>query len=334
MAGRVSDITAYWLPANGYIESVPVWLATATMDTREVGIWVSIFNRLDVLVDKDFYAASSFWNSRLSVQDISNPWAGYLGYSDWYDFNQNNGNFDIELNVDAIVGEAYYFGHDVYAYGTWVALHELGHAMGLKHPFDNVGGTVNTSLTTRDTIMAYEPRSASPADWYKPLDIAAMIAKNGIENDLNAAGDSPVYRFFNTRTNGHFFTASETEAEYVATTLYDTFTFEGAGMYASPNTEAGLVAVHRFYNNIAGGHFFTTSDAEKAQVQTQYANVFTYEGPGFYVHALDAGPEEEVYRFYNSNSQGHFFTTSEAERDAVIANYGGTFAYEGVAFYV
>ena len=45
-------------------------------------------------------------------------------------------------------------------------------------------------------------------------------------------------------------------------------------------------------------------------------------------------PNVTVYRFYNVRSGSHFYTTSVAERDNVIATWPTIFTYEGPAFYV
>ena len=39
-----------------------------------------------------------------------------------------------------------------------------------------------------------------------------------------------------------------------------------------------------------------------------------------------------MYRFFNNNAGGHFYTISEAERNGVIQNYDW-FRYEGIGFY-
>ena len=39
-----------------------------------------------------------------------------------------------------------------------------------------------------------------------------------------------------------------------------------------------------------------------------------------------------VYRFFNNNAGGHFYTINEAEKDTVIQNYNW-FRYEGIGFY-
>ncbi len=40
-----------------------------------------------------------------------------------------------------------------------------------------------------------------------------------------------------------------------------------------------------------------------------------------------------VYRFFNLETGGHFFTISEGEKDAVQENYPDLFRYEGIGFY-
>ncbi|MCK2055323.1 Ig-like domain-containing protein [Methylobacterium sp. 37f] len=90
--------------------------------------------------------------------------------------------------------------------------------------------------------------------------------------------------------------------------------------------------VHRFFNTNTGGHFFTISDGEAAQVQATRSDLRP-EGTGFGGFATDQGAAtEEVYRFFNTKTGGHFFTTSEGERDQVIAT-NRDYKLEGIGFY-
>jgi alpha-tubulin suppressor-like RCC1 family protein len=89
--------------------------------------------------------------------------------------------------------------------------------------------------------------------------------------------------------------------------------------------------VYRFFNNNAGGHFFTMSDSEKSTVIANYA-WFRFEGTGFYAYPTQIAGTSPVYRFFNNNAGGHFFTISESEKATVIANYPW-FRYEGIGFY-
>jgi len=45
---------------------------------------------------------------------------------------------------------------------------------------------------------------------------------------------------------------------------------------------AGTKALHRFYNTKTGTHFYTASDAEKANVQNTLPH-YNYEGIAYYV---------------------------------------------------
>jgi hypothetical protein len=45
------------------------------------------------------------------------------------------------------------------------------------------------------------------------------------------------------------------------------------------------------------------------------------------------GAHEELYRFFRADNGTHFFTTSEAERDSIMASLPH-YRYEGVAYYV
>lgn len=91
------------------------------------------------------------------------------------------------------------------------------------------------------------------------------------------------------------------------------------------------VAVYRFYNPSRAVHFYTGSETERDQVQSQ-STVFQYEGPAFL--AMPAGNTAylAVHRFLNRLTGTHFYTSSETERASVVANLGHVYQYEGVAW--
>ena len=49
--------------------------------------------------------------------------------------------------------------------------------------------------------------------------------------------------------------------------------------------QPGMLPVYRFFNNNAGGHFYTINEAEKNTVIQNY-NWFRYEGMSFYAYPL------------------------------------------------
>ncbi|NBC32833.1 MAG: hypothetical protein GVY13_09190 [Alphaproteobacteria bacterium] len=90
--------------------------------------------------------------------------------------------------------------------------------------------------------------------------------------------------------------------------------------------------IFRFFNTEAKGHFFTINESERDFVQENLPD-YDFEGVGFEALPPDAdnGVSTDVFRFFNTEARGHFFTTSAAERDFVEDNLP-QFQPEGVGF--
>ncbi|MBP2311912.1 hypothetical protein [Azospirillum soli] len=79
----------------------------------------------------------------------------------------------------------------------------------------------------------------------------------------DVADAKPMYRFYNTVSQSHFFTFDENERDYLISNLPD-FKFEGIGMYGYTNNAVdGAQELYRFYNEATSRHFFTTSEVER-----------------------------------------------------------------------
>ncbi len=149
-----------------------------------------------------------------------------------------------------------------------------------------------------------------------------------------ACGSDPsaVYRFYNNRTGTHFYTISAAERDAVVA-QYPWFTLEGVAYYAFTAPENGASPVYRFFNKQTGTHFYTISLAERDKVVATYP-VFVYEGPVYYAPVGGGDPDTTpLYRFFNTRTGAHFYTTSASERDHVIATWPW-FAYEGESYHV
>lgn len=145
-----------------------------------------------------------------------------------------------------------------------------------------------------------------------------------------SAKRTPVYRFYNTATNAHFFTGSAAERDWVVATL-PSYVYEGEAFYAYSAATAGLSPVYRFYNTATGAHFYTINLLERDHVAAAYPT-FGYEGPAWHAKTGSDGSNSPLFRFFNRDTGTHFYTMSAAERDHIIATRP-TYQYEGVGYY-
>jgi beta-glucanase (GH16 family) len=98
---------------------------------------------------------------------------------------------------------------------------------------------------------------------------------------------------------------------------------------ASPTVTGEVTAVYRFFDTHTGDHFYTTSTAEKAQIQ-QTMPWFNYEGTPW-AAPVKGADTIDVFRFFDTGTNAHFFTTNAGERDQIIQTTP-SYRYEGVAF--
>ncbi len=113
----------------------------------------------------------------------------------------------------------------------------------------------------------------------------------------------------------------------------------------------GNAAIYRFYNSRDKAFFYTASIAEKIEVVRESTDPnykpstglwpYFFQGASFASAKLDVAGITPVYRFYNTKTGHHFFTTSTAEKayiekESSDPNFGQPglwpFIYEGIAF--
>jgi thermitase len=102
-------------------------------------------------------------------------------------------------------------------------------------------------------------------------------------NTANLANNTSLYRFYNIKKGVHFYTASEAEKDSVVRTLSSTYRLEGVAYRVCATPVAGATPVYRFYNLKQGVHFYTASEAEKANVVRTLSSTYHLEGVGYYL---------------------------------------------------
>lgn len=150
---------------------------------------------------------------------------------------------------------------------------------------------------------------------------------------------TPLFRFWSDEKQGHFYTISEEEKNYVIDSYDDyIWNYEGIAYYAfNISEEPNTTPVYRFWSDQKQGHFYTISEEEKNHVIDTYDDsIWRYEGIGYYVYPLSyTGTASTVYRFWSNEKQHHFYTASAEERDYVIDTYDdNVWMYEGEAWKV
>ncbi len=166
-----------WAPAN---ESMMV-------ATRE--IFNGITSILDIKVEETEVAEGL--NNFSVSQSIQ---VGVAGFS----YFPNN---FFEIGSDIFIAKNYssphFLSNGLTNYDYEVLLHELGHAMGLKHPFE---GDRNNTLTlsinedkTIFTAMSYNDDPSTFDGKFRPLDLMALTKLYGVNPEFNKADD--IYGF-------------------------------------------------------------------------------------------------------------------------------------------
>ncbi|AOW12007.1 hypothetical protein LPB072_03195 [Hydrogenophaga crassostreae] len=147
-------------------------------------------------------------------------------------------------------------------------------------------------------------------------------------------GTTPLYRpVVRFRTpSGYFYTASPAEIATI-TSQQPTWIREGTAMHGSSESNWGLSPVYRFRNNATGSYIYTISPTEKQAIVDNLSATFTLDGAAWYSSSSAGSGFSPVYRFRNILNGSYLWTGSEAEKEAIVANYSAIFAFEGVAFH-
>lgn len=171
----------------------------------------------------------------------------------------------------------------------------------------------------------------SSSDFYGRFDVAYNAAlKNWLAAAVSGTGRTAVYRFYNSKTGAHFYTASAAERDFVIKTFPE-FGYENVAFYAYPDANSGKDPVFRFYNATSGAHFYSGSVEERDYVITHFPE-YRYEVVSWFAQKAEGNDSSPIYRFYNAKTRAHFYTISAAERDFVIQVHKD-FQYEGPMYY-
>ena len=157
-----------------------------------------------------------------------------------------------------------------------------------------------------------------------------LAAVEGTTGDLNET-----FRFFNARTQDHFFTNSSAERDQVLLHQPD-YKYEGVA-WDTPDVGLGTVDVFRFFDTQHNAHFYTTNTAERDQILKTLPN-YHLEGVAFQAYAdpsVAGTGAETVERFFNTTTSVHTYAADPTEIAAIRQGQEGAgWVDEGKAFTV
>lgn len=185
-------------------------------------------------------------------------------------------------------------------------------------PFDQLMGESGN-------LNAQELAAAAHSARNDGADPAATAPSRKVSGSL-----TPVYRFFNTTSKSHFYTATEAERNHVINRL-PTFNYEGIAFYTSAVPARGLSPVYRFYNASTGVHLYTITESEKIHIESNIPS-YRYEGISYYTSKTLTDETAEVRRFYVKDRKFHFYSSDITESDFIRRTFLN-YADEGPAFY-
>ena len=216
----VEKLDRYFLDSNGqtkYLDTITT--INQGHDQEEHDFIKNLFNKLDFIIDLDFYEMYHNNGSMLDIYHISyssNFGSDVIGQALQQE-TKSGGWWDIFWKDSPLTGLI----NEKNDHNT--IIHEIGHSLGLSHPFKN---PKDKKYTTEDTVMSYNRGSNGWDTWFSKNDINALIKIWGRENDsgvISYEQERKNYKFKKTGTNNYYI---KTEIGYENITNIDFLDFK------------------------------------------------------------------------------------------------------------
>jgi hypothetical protein len=185
-------------------------------------------------------------------------------------------------------------------------------------PYQPNASALNNLYGTGDSCGAYGNRNfwRMYNDWF------------GEGATLQGPIGDTVYRLYKPSNNDHYYTARDTDRDFVKKNLG--FKEDGPAFKTSATQEPGMVPVYALYQGRITDYFYTIDGPDRywAIVLAGYKEM----GIAFYAYPTAQPGTKAVHRLWHGGRGDHFYTTSEDDRIYCLV-YAG-YLYDRVVFYV